>query len=59
MTEAEAIALTLAHLRKQFPKRCGKCAREFTDLADYLVRQHRIDAQVPFVELNPAWVPSL
>ncbi len=58
MTEAEAIALTLAHLRKQFPKRCGKCAREFIDLADYLRKTRHAGPPMSYDAEAGDWQPQ-
>jgi len=36
MTEAEAIELTLTHIKELFPRNCSACARTFSTFVDYL-----------------------
>lgn len=48
MTLRAAAAITRAHLESFFPRRCSRCQRGFSSLADYLRNTTHVDAPVSF-----------
>lgn len=53
VTPDEAIALTRAHIERQFPKVCTRCERRYESLAEYLLHtSHAGDPQSYDAELD-------
>jgi hypothetical protein len=58
MTAEEAIRLTRLQVEGQFPKVCGKCARRFETLADYLRKTQHSGHPISYYEEKGEPEPS-